>query len=230
MLIYPESTNEGITIAVIWQYNFLHGGTPSNNNITPAKVQVSGAAEAVSDCVQTLAWLAATLRFPTHEWLSLSEVTLHHLPSERRGQICFDIHLRDCRRVTLQYPLCWHKLFGQIVVTSGFPIRARDKEGKAVGLEITPSLMVNLAGIVSEAVHGKGLILRGLSSTLIPTKNVQADSGIQWHMFTDDDNLLRSEQVDRFPDWVQTDDILQLFEMRAFLGWCDPATVVLATE
>lgn len=225
--MYPESTNSDVTITVTWQHNFPKGDDPYNGSTTAAEVEVSGAADAIYDSVQALAWLAGALRFPTDERLSLSEVTLHHLRNERSDHIHFDLRLSDLRRVTSQHPLCWHKLFGETVVVSGFPIRARDKDDEAIGLEITAPMMITLAGTVCEAAYEKGLILRGLSTTLIPTKTVESGCAIQWHLFSDDDNLLLSKQIDCFPQWVQTDSIFQLCQKRAFLGWCNPATVIL---
>lgn len=210
----------------------LHGEFPRNHAMykesgSAIQVDVTGPIMAVHDSILALAWLVAVLRSTRFEGLSLSEVTLHQLGSEGHMPIEFEIRQTELRPVASQYSLCWHKLFGHTVIAAGFPIPERYD---AIGLEIDVPLMASLSGIVCEAAHEEGLILRGLSTALIPTKKVESDTAIQWHLFSDDDHLLRSQQADRFPELVQVDDILLLCKKKAFLGWCEPAVVILGTK
>lgn len=220
--------NDGVTIALMLQHNLPKGEASNDKGNPAAQVDIDGPASRVGECVKTLAWLVASLRITNIEGLSLSEVTLHHLRTQPNDdQIRFNLRLCDLRPATSQPPLCWHKLFGQAVIASGFPLPVRNE---GVGLEIAASAMIDLAGIICEAEHESRQVLTGLSTMLIPTRKVESEDAIQWHLFTEDKNPLRSQPVELSPEWMRTDDIRALCKKRAFLGWCDPAIVTLGTE
>lgn len=128
-------------------------------------------------------------------WTKVSEVILIlirdlGLVHPNWSVYCFHNPTPNQLTVVSKYPLCWHQLFGNIVIATGFPI---PKRNDAIGLGIDVPLMASLSGIVCEAARGEGLILRGLSTALIPTKNIESGTAIQWHLFSDnDDQSLRS--------------------------------------
>src|SRR5438034_1422270 len=75
--------------------------------------------------------------------------------------------------------MCWYPLFVRSVIAVGFPIRER-KQGK--GLEISPVVMASLAGVAFPVEYDGGLILKGLSTILIPAEPLDADGAVQWHL------------------------------------------------
>lgn len=232
-----ESTLHGTTIIVSWQRTPFKSHSLVDENKSAVQVTIYGPGIQVCESVQTLAWLVASLRITNNSGLSLSEVTLHHIKTQgNTDPIQFDLRQCDLKPVVSRFPLCWHKLFCDAVIAYGFPIPLREN---GVGLEITPSIMMSLAGILCEATYEDGLVLRGLSTTLVPTKEVESGTAIQWHLFTneteetegtEEENPLRSEQMQSLPEWIRRDNIAPLCEKRAFLGWCNPAVVTLGTK
>jgi hypothetical protein len=67
---------------------------------------------------------------------------------------------------------CWHALFLNRVISSGFPIHAR-QEG--VGLEISFEYMVAASRCLSLLEYDHGLIAHGLTSILIPMAELKKD-------------------------------------------------------
>ena len=63
---------------------------------------------------------------------------------------------------------CWHQLFYNSVVASGFLIPPRDSS--QVGLEIEFSALCNLAAISYPLECFNGLVFKGMSSVLIPKR------------------------------------------------------------
>ena len=60
--------------------------------------------------------------------------------------------------------------------------------------------MISLAGIVCQAAHESGIILREVSTMLVPTKKMGSGPAIQWRLFVDGDNLSRSERTGKLFD------------------------------
>ena len=77
--------------------------------------------------------------------------------------------------------MCWHTLFEHSVIAVQFPYAQRTQ---GIGVELSPFLMATLAGIQTAVEFRGGLILRGLSTALIPLGMKDREDAIQWHLAT----------------------------------------------
>ncbi|KAL8851777.1 MAG: hypothetical protein Q9221_003291 [Calogaya cf. arnoldii] len=123
--------------------------------------------------------------------------------------------------------MCWPPLLAHTPVAVGFPIPQR-KEG--LGLELPPLLLARLAGIVMVVEFQGGLILKGLSTALIPVNYCDGGAAIQWH-------LLRTKSADGFQNdleykegFLTFQDPTILFQKKAYLGWCKDTSILLGTS
>ncbi|KAL9034556.1 MAG: hypothetical protein Q9180_005337 [Flavoplaca navasiana] len=95
-------------------------------------------------------------------------------------------------------------------------------------------MMASLAGIVMAAEMQEGLILKGLSTALVPIKNCDDGTAIQWHLFHTIDAggfLDMTDPVSGKPIKVlKVMKLSELFEKRAYLGWCKHAKILLGTQ
>jgi hypothetical protein len=124
---------------------------------------------------------------------------------------------------------CWHRLFKGGVIARGFPIRERAAGSR--GLDIPFSLMTFLAAVEFPIHHRDGLILMGFSTLLVPISRLEGNS-IQWHMVVsdDEDKQILASSIDDLFQWSRIDDLAELKDSRALLGWCRVAKVMLGTE
>ncbi|KAL8924354.1 MAG: hypothetical protein Q9208_004136 [Pyrenodesmia sp. 3 TL-2023] len=108
-----------------------------------------------------------------------------------------------------------------------FPLPRREE---GAGLEISPVLMASLAGIVMVVELQDGLILKGLSTALIPVKYCNNGAAIQWHLLHTEspDGFLEALGTDK--DFLKVKDPAILFEKTAYLGWCKHASILLGTH
>ncbi|KAL8962802.1 MAG: hypothetical protein Q9193_000855 [Seirophora villosa] len=128
--------------------------------------------------------------------------------------------------------MCWLPLFVHTVIAVQFPLPSR---GDGVGLEISPVLMAHLAGIVMVVEFQGGMILKGLSTALIPMRRCDEGAAIQWHLFYTDHpdgslDLKDPETGAEDIDFLKVTDGAVLFQAKAYLGWCKPAMVLLGTR
>lgn len=122
---------------------------------------------------------------------------------------------------------CWHSLFANSVIARGFPIPPRSEQ---IGLEIEFSIMANLAAILYPLQCFKGIVLKGLSTILIP-KQRQGDS-VQWHLVhgAPEKKISMAEVAPDLQQFYETQDLQQLTASRAFLGLYRIAEVHLGTK
>ncbi|KAI4188248.1 MAG: hypothetical protein LQ346_005356 [Caloplaca aetnensis] len=108
-----------------------------------------------------------------------------------------------------------------------FPVLPR-KEG--IGLEISPVLMANLAGTVMVVEFQGGLILKGLSTALIPVNYCNDGAAVQWHLHYSESADGFMTGLDEIEDYLKIQDPATLFQKTAYLGWCKHASVLLGTN
>jgi hypothetical protein len=116
---------------------------------------------------------------------------------------------------------CWHALFRNPVVVTGFPILARSTNEQ--GLELPFDVMTILAGSQFATHYDATLILKGLFTMLVPTR--RTEQTITWH-------FLFSTGAKRLPyyafreglsEWTGVDGMsvheLETQRLRNFVGW-----------
>jgi hypothetical protein len=143
--------------------------------------------------------------------------------------------LYDATRTSLTTDSCWTQLFNKAVIVHDHA----HHESDGVGLEVGFDLMVSLAGVeyvgvvdadatLDEATDGVPMILLGYYTALIPTKWIDSGTSIQWH-FVCSEKLLTPHDLQEYPV-LRVKDAAELRTSRCFVGWCDPAAILLGTE
>lgn len=177
------------------------------------------------EVADTLRWLAATFRNSPYN----SAVATSH--AFFKTDRCDTELLLDTLEPVITPVMCWHSLFTHTPIAVEFPIFPRID---GVGLAIAPTLMAYMAGIIMPVEYHGGLILKGLSSILVPIRECDDGKAIQWHLFathpTDGFFSLRTpESGDNDIDFLKIQDAKTLFEKQAYLGWCKEAKILLGT-
>ncbi|KAL8901474.1 MAG: hypothetical protein Q9207_005185 [Kuettlingeria erythrocarpa] len=182
---------------------------------SPAQLQV--------EVAQTLCWLAAAFRSSPLATIARSEVVFEAASLQ---QVDFVLTLMDLVHLT-DTTMCWYSLFTHAPMAVQFPVLPR-KEG--IGLEISPVLMANLAGTVMVVEFQGGLILKGLSTALIPVKYCNDGAALQWHLYYSEaaDGFMTG--LNEIEDYLKVQDPAILFQKTAYLGWCKHASVLLGTH
>ncbi|KAL8860688.1 MAG: hypothetical protein Q9178_003041 [Gyalolechia marmorata] len=80
----------------------------------------------------------------------------------------------------------------------------------------------------------EGLILKGLSTALVPIKECDDGTAIQWHLFHTIDAGGFLDMIDPASGnpvkVLKVIKLSELFEKRAYLGWCKHAKILLGTQ
>ncbi|KAL8835103.1 MAG: hypothetical protein Q9176_007097 [Flavoplaca citrina] len=183
--------------------------------------------------LQAIDKLIVSTEFPA---VSKSIVHVEHLSDDSPG----DESELPTRRIRLSLdplePLsdsdkCWIPMFTNSILTPQFPTRSRND---GVGLDIPPEMMASLAGVVMAAEMQEGLILKGLSTALVPIKECDDGTAIQWHFFHTNDAGGFLDMIDPASGTpvkvLKVMKLSDLFEKRAYLGWCKHAKILLGTQ
>jgi ankyrin repeat protein len=120
---------------------------------------------------------------------------------------------------------CWTNILRSATLAVGFPLRKRPE---GIGLEIPFPLLLRFADISVSMDYDGGTILVGASTILFPSQKLE--DGIQWHIADATSAQEAVQVIDRSPNWIQTRDIGELAEFRAYLGYCKHALVLLGTR
>ena len=161
-----------------------------------------------------LAWASASFRKPVYCQLSFSDITF-----ERIGSCRYQIALSKLRKVENTTRGCWHPLFENDVIAHGFPIPKRSTE---VGLEIPFEAMCFLACMLQPIRVPRGIVLRGISATLVPVA-CTSDS-VQWPLFASEKEPYEPPDqniADQVAENANEYDLEMLKRARTFLGYCD---------
>ncbi|KAI9643277.1 hypothetical protein NHQ30_007893 [Ciborinia camelliae] len=210
------------------------------------KVTVQGSEEVQSDIAQTLAWLAAAVRYSNHK-------NLH----ESRSSIGFYLEDGALNCTINSLPLtslvnfckessCWHALFMHSVLTIGYP--PSKPRGSGQGLSIPFHLLRDLAKITILTDGYKGFIIQGFKFILVPVKDLtkeRAEAGlgcphatIQWHLIDYRSSDVSSEALLNKVDSgirsvAKNEAMLKSFiepSNHAFLGWCGKVNIHVGTD
>ena len=199
-------------------------------------IGVLGPLEWQIEVTEILAWLTAAVRSSTPPSLSSSEASLTFENYESDSEVAyFKLQPKALNSIRYGSTMCWHPLFEHSAIAAQFPYAPRTQ---GVGVELSPLLMATLAGIQTAVEFRGGLILRGLSTALIPLGMREDEDAIQWHLATTkrrDDAIITElfgglDEIEGIDAYYKVQDIQQLLDKRAYLGWSSVATVRLGTQ
>ena len=189
-------------------------------------IKVKGTLECQVKVTEILAWLTAAVRSSTIPSLSNSEAGLTFEKYEANSTVaCFKLQPEPLDPIRDGHQMCWHPLFERSVIAVQFPYAERTQ---GVGVELSPSLMATLAGIRTAVEFRGGLVLRGLSTALLPLEEMEGGDAIQWHLATastSDDAIITElfgdlDEIEGMGEYYKVQDLQQLWEKKAYLGWC----------
>ncbi|KAB8217056.1 purine and uridine phosphorylase [Aspergillus novoparasiticus] len=198
-------------------------------------VEVTGIGESIAEIGEQLAWLGAALRPSSHDsrisyctpFISSASVENTSGPTSQAPPITriscgIDFKLNDQQQANppLSVGQCWHHLFRNPIVVTGFPIPYRSRQG--TGLEVPLNI---LAGIIHasrvDAFRDK-LFIKGFSSLLIPTEHIRDQNQIMWHLRYN----VRGDRIS-YLDGIESHaghiTLADLESSRHILGWCSDA-------
>lgn len=129
---------------------------------------------------------------------------------------------------------CWHPLFQTWALAAGFPILSRNGES---GVELSFSVMIQLAEVLGAISYNGGVVLKGHSSILFPTntsppQDLESLTG-QWHLIhVKDKHFVNFSMLDGVENRLhcQFEDIEYLSQKRTFLGCYKSVTIHLGTS
>ena len=133
-----------------------------------------GEKQVLVEIAQAFSWICAAFRMQYTGEASYSDVMIELNNSEWER---LSLSLLPLDSISGDETCCWHPLFSNSVIVRGFPIPPRDNQ---IGLEIEFSIMANLAAILYPLSCYDGIVMKGISSVLVPKKRI-GDS-IQWHL------------------------------------------------
>ncbi|KAF2235938.1 hypothetical protein EV356DRAFT_90085 [Viridothelium virens] len=207
-----------------------------------ASFEALGGQAALIEVCEQLAWLGAALRLsPTLSGICLvtPSIKTHRVPQLLGSvpivsvRITFDMTSSPEKGVSTNLnSTCWHAMFRNPVVVSGYPILARQDDEE--GLELSLKMMTDLAEVNFVTHYDMVLILKGFCTMLVPTRHVA--HSITWHfLFNQDGKRIPYHSFrDRCPDWIDTDkvtiDLLESGKVRNFVGWASSITRHLGTD
>ena len=148
------------------------------------------------------------------------------------GPDFFSIKPIELNPITLGPGACWRALFVNSVVTTQFPTQRRRS---GVGVALFPYLIAALAGIIAPAEFQGGLILKDLSTTLMPMKRLDDEEAIQWHLAVTNrlgdtlQSLLPGSSESLF-EFYKTHYLELLLNARGYLGRCRHVTILPGTS
>ena len=208
----------------------------AGKTIRPIILRVKGSMSFQVEVAEILAWLTAAIRLSESTELRLSRARLLFTQYSRdTDQFSFCIEPETLQNPQRNANFCWQPLFVNSVIAVQFPVRERFQ---GVGVDISPMLMATLAGTVTAVQFRGGLILKGLSTALIPVRRLRGEQAIQWHLEVTDstEGIIQTRGLeptatngDEF-EIYRVDNVETFWESRAYLGWCSVIAILLGTK
>ncbi|KAL5357315.1 purine and uridine phosphorylase [Aspergillus floccosus] len=198
-------------------------------------VEVTGIEDSIAQIGEQLAWLGSALRSSPHGFKisyctpfissasieSTSSATLH-APNITKISCLIDFRFADEERSSppSSSGQCWHHLFRNPTVVTGFPIPYRSRQG--TGLEIPLNILAGLAQAKHVDFFDERLYIKGFSSLLIPTKYIRDQDQIVWHLLFNV-NGERISYLDGIEAHAGHITLADLERSRHIIGWCSDA-------
>ena len=193
-------------------------------------IEVHASLESQIEVTEILAWLTAAVRSHTPPSLSSSEADLTFEDYGSDPEVAyFKLQPKPLDPIKNGSQMCWHPLFEHSVIAVQFSCAQRTQ---GIGVELSPFLMATLAGIRTAVEFRGGLILRGLSTALIPLRMIWRENAIQWHLATTNtrNDAVITGLLENLDGYFKVQNVQQLWARKAYLGWCSVATVRLGTQ
>lgn len=205
-------------------------------------VDVTGIEDSIAEIGEQLAWLGSALRSSPHDSkisyctpflnsASVENASSLTLQAAYITKVSFFIDFRfvDEEHGGPPSPIgqCWHHLFRNPIVVTGFPIPYRSRQG--TGLEIPLNVLAGLVQAKQIDVFGGRLFIKGFSSLLIPTEYIRDQGQMIWHLLYNS-NGERISYLDGIEAHAGHILLADLEMSRHIIGWCSDARCYAGTS
>ncbi|KAL3488654.1 hypothetical protein BJX62DRAFT_253120 [Aspergillus germanicus] len=219
------------TVVTAW---FEESGVSGQTNFVAS---ATGTAHTLAELGEQFAWIGASIRSSEYSdgvasvWPSIAslQVALDDPKTLESGCLA-EVVCRLMFNMNLETPEsrggkingeCWHELFRNPVLVSGFPVARRPRElGSATGLEIPIYILARLTNAtVLNSFYGR-TVIKGFSTMLVPTRLYQ--NMILWHLIHNQfgDRVSYVRCLDSCTDQISSG---RINKARHILGWCTEA-------
>ena len=119
---------------------------------------------------------------------------------------------------------CWHALFRNITIASGYPIPQR--LSKERGLEVSQDLMTLFAQSYRAARYEGCLMLKSFNSILVPSR--RSEFSIQWHLLVHKDcsRISYNEGLPHADSETLSYEDIFFSKARHFIGWSEDVEII----
>ncbi|GES56827.1 purine and uridine phosphorylase [Aspergillus terreus] len=198
-------------------------------------VEVTGIGESIAEIGEQLAWLGSALRSSPHisrisyctPFISSTSVEDTSGPTSQATSITriscgidFKLNAQEQENPPLSVGQCWHHLFRNPIVVTGFPIPYRFRQG--TGLEVPLNILAGLVHASRVDAFRDKLFIKGFSSLLIPTEHIRDQDQIMWHLRYN----VRGDRIsylDGIGSHAGNITLADLESSRHIIGWCSDA-------
>ncbi|OGM48282.1 hypothetical protein ABOM_002156 [Aspergillus bombycis] len=198
-------------------------------------VEVTGIGESIAEIGEQFAWLGSALRSSPYDsrisyctpLISSASVEDTSSPTSQASSITriscgidFKLNTQEQASPPSSVGQCWHDLFRNPIVVTGFPIPYRS--GQGTGLEVPLNILAGLVHANRVDVFRGKLFIKGFSSLLIPTEHIRDQSEILWHLCY---NMRggRISYLNGIAPHAGHITLADLESSRHILGWCSDA-------
>ena len=190
------------------------------------RIWLAGCRKTVYEAEEQLKWLGSALRLPRHHGIECSRAVVNNWQIQEGTLTVIEFVTEPISTEDLM--ICWVPLFSDAVIARGLTAPRSDE----MGLEMSFDMMVALAGVHHAVTFEGGLLLKGFSAILVPTKSYP--DSIQWHfLHLEDEGLHPYKEVKKQCSSRILGNKISFESMRkkrAFVGWCRKAETSLGAK
>jgi hypothetical protein len=189
-------------------------------------VEATGVVETIVEVGEVYGWMTVALRSsPTEKITAITPIL--NITTETNGnsfQSYFSHEQSDSLLCSMGQ--CWHDLFWNPVVVTGFPVRSRGS-GPQPGLECSLGILAALLRTRNMSIFCDKLFVKGFCTMLVPTQ--YSDGAVYWHVLFNEDGSRISCTDPRVRGVVGDFDLKEHLTLSAIrsarhiVGWCDVA-------
>lgn len=181
-------------------------------------VSATGKDDSLAEIGEQVAWIGAACRQSLKDTISYCTPQITYSTTTNMFNVAYTqetVHLEKLSGA------CWHSLFRNPVIVTGYPIPFRPEEAK--GLDINVNMMAGLIEATYATEFNGGIVIKGMSSMLFPTKKVQ--DSVLWHFVRKENGacipFFEADEYNRCSAMLGPGnvDISCLNSCRNFVGW-----------
>ncbi|KAL6820888.1 hypothetical protein J3E69DRAFT_373784 [Trichoderma sp. SZMC 28015] len=197
-------------------------------------VEVIGTAHLIADIAAQLGWLAATLALSIVRGVipfcypDINSFRANPRHGFRKSFFCrINVATKEMKpNLPDVNGQCWHRVFNNPIIVTGYPILARTNSGPETGLELPLGMMIDLSNCEYLTTWKGTTLIKGFDGVLIPTK--MQNNVIIWHLLVGEHGQRMSYLDPRIKEGIFVAPEI-LSNSRHFLGWVANAQNIIGS-